>query len=345
MEKNKIAITADTHFSNYSSSKINNECGMSDVLYGIRESFKYMVDYIYREGIRTLIIAGDINHNKSVIHTHAQSILVDILEKCLERYEDLKFILLDGNHDLTVKGSNAYSSLVSLSKFPNVETVHSPRMFMDCIYLLPYSYDLINKIKCDSKDCRYMISHFGLNEAMVDSGISIRADVKLSDLRVYDEVFLGHYHAPQNVGNVTYVGSLSHLDWNDKNQTKRFLIFDLDSGKKESIESRGHKRFYEFKLTSKNYEETIKESRKLQSEGHHVYLSKVDDIVISEEDDKDLIIIDKTEKETSDRGIKSSMSLKEKVFRYMKIMDIPNNEHNNYFNIFVKAIENEEYKC
>jgi len=45
-----------------------------------------------------------------------------------------------------------------------------------------------------------LISHFGLSEGMLNSGMSIISDIGLKDLRgKYELVLLGHYHKPQEI--------------------------------------------------------------------------------------------------------------------------------------------------
>jgi DNA repair exonuclease SbcCD nuclease subunit len=193
---------------------------------------------------------------------------------------------------------------------------------------------MIQDIKSGKAD--YLFSHLGLNEGVLNSGISLVSDIGLKDLIQYKSVYLGHYHTPQKAGNVNYIGNPTHLDWNDKNQEKRFMILDTQTGMEESILTTCYKKHCEFNLTNENKEEVLKMSIQLQSEGHHIKLNRVDNTIDITELEKEFNVVDKVEKDITNRGITSGMSSSDKINRFLEIKEIPIEKRDMYRN---KALE------
>ena len=133
-----------------------------------------------------------------------------------------------GNHDLSGRGKDAVSALKSLDNEPNVMRIGKTTTIGD-LFLVPYSPDMVTDIK--NNKSKYLISHFGLSEGILNSGMSIVSDLSISDLDGrYRYVLLGHYHKPQSIKKATidlyYVGSPIQIDWGEKNEEKRFLVVD-----------------------------------------------------------------------------------------------------------------------
>ena len=162
----------------------------------------------------------------SVIYAIAQEIMLEYFQK----YNDLiVFYVIDGNHDLSGKGESVVSALRPLENIWNLHWIRfdqTKHLEDDDILFVPYSYDLPNVIK--KNKAKILISHFGLSEGMLNSGMSIISDISLKDLRnKYDLVLLGHYNKPQEIiesnFSLYYVGSPIQLDWGEKGDEKRFL--------------------------------------------------------------------------------------------------------------------------
>jgi hypothetical protein len=195
---------------------------------------------------------------------------------------------------------------------------------------------MIEDIKHGKSD--YLISHLGLNEAILNSGISLVSDIGLKDLKQYKKVYLGHYHLPQDAGNTTYIGSLTHLDGNDKNQEKRFICFDSIKGEEKSIPSRGFKQYIEIDLTKENKDKLKEIIYKLKLNGDHVKLNKMDDVDVSDIVD-DFNIVNKVEKDITNRGLNSNMTTSSKIDRYLEIKGIAEENRSKYKNIAVDIID------
>ncbi len=333
----KFAYTADIHLSKYGQDTIEQTTNLPERLHSIKTVLIQIAEYCITNNIEVIFIGGDLLHGKSIIYAIAQKIMLDFFRK----YPNITFCVIDGNHDLSGKGSEAISALISLDNEPNVKRIKQDHEMVENMLLVPYSYNMIKVIK-ESK-AEILISHFGLNEGILNSGISIIADIGLKDLiGKYKMVLLGHYHKPQEIINdsisLYYVGSPVHLDWGEKNEDKRFLVVDTETLQVESIPTTGYKKYLEYEITEENKQEIIEKARKEQGCGSYVKIVKKDKIDLGDNID-DLQIIDKTEVDITNRGISSSMSKADIFRRYAEAKEIPENEIEHYLKAASQLIE------
>lgn len=334
----KFLFTADIHLSRYAQDKVEKTSNLPERLHSIKESLYSMGDYCYDNDIGLFIIGGDLMHSKSIIYSIAQELMLDFFEQ----YEDLEFWVIDGNHDLSGKGENAISSLRSLHSVDNVEwvtRVSGPGG--EDILCVPYSYDIVNQVKQNAR--KILISHFGLNEGVLNSGISIISDLSLNDLRgKYDLVLLGHYHKPQEIIRddikLYYVGSPIQLDWGEKNDEKRFLVVDTDTLDVQSVPTTGYRKHIELDLTAESKEKVFEVAAEAKLYGHHVKIIQKEDVDLSSVD-SDFIIIDKRESDVTNRGITSSMSTEDKLRKFMEIKALPREDYKSYLKHGIEIIE------
>ena len=320
----KFIALADLHLSMYAQDKIIPESSLPERLHYLNTVLKNVSNYALENDIENIVIAGDILHNKSIIHSLAQSIFLDYIRLY---NKDLYFIIIDGNHDMSSKSGTGVSALKSLDNEPNVNMIHNPTVINN-ISFIPWNPEtMVDDIKNSKED--YLVAHFGLNEAQLSSGISIVSDVRLKDLIKFKHCILGHYHLPQSVGNVTYVGSPIQLDWGEKGEEKRFLIVDTDSNEIKSVPTIGYKKFIEYKITNENKEDIIKEARKAKENGDYVQLVKHEDIDV-DDINEEFKIVDKTERDITDRGITISMTQDERIDKYLKIKKIKEEDFERY---------------
>jgi len=317
----KSIIIADVHLSLYSQDTIIS--GISRRLHYLIQTLIQIAEYAKDNNIKYIIIAGDTLHNKSIIHSLAMAMLLDFLRN----YHELTFIIIDGNHDMSSKAGDGVSGLKALDNEPNVIMVHKA-IQKENISFVPWNPKTMKK---DIKNAKgeYLISHFGLNEAMLNSGISIVSDIGLNDLKHFKHCFVGHYHLPQETGNVTIPGSIIQLDWGEKGEEKRFIVFDSDTGQKDSVLITGYQKHIEVEINVNNLKEVLETAHKYKKEGHFVKLLKVDNVDISKFS-KDFHIVDKTVRDITNRGISTNMSTEDKLKAYLKIKEIPKEDHENY---------------
>ena len=170
----KFVIIADIHLSRYSQDKIEDETHLPERLHSIKAALYEVGNYCIENDITRIIIAGDILHGKSIIYAIAQDIMLDFFEDFNDK---LEFYVIDGNHDLSGKGSEVVSALKSLKTMKGVNWISFPETFLfeEEVLLVPYSENVAQIVK-DNK-AKILVSHFGLHEGILNPGISIVADV------------------------------------------------------------------------------------------------------------------------------------------------------------------------
>jgi len=333
-----FAFISDIHLSRYSQDKIE-DTNLPERLNSIKNSL-YEVGNYCREGkIKNIFIGGDILHGKSVIYAIAQ----DILLQFLKDFSDIAFYIIDGNHDLSGKGEDVVSALRPLENIKNVVWIPYNKILQleeDGILFVPYSYNMEKIIK--SSNSKILISHFGLSEGILNSGMSIISSLSLKDLRGrYRLALLGHYHKPQEIiepeFSLYYGGSTVQLDWGEKNDQKRFLIVDSDTLEVQSIPINCYRKHIELEITKDNVEDVKKILEEIKNKGDHLKVVLKDKIDLGELS-KEITIVDKTSSDITNRGITSSMSDVDKINKYIEIKEIPEEQRELYRQVALEII-------
>lgn len=327
----KRIITADTHLSVYGNDRLKE--GISERLYDIFAMLEVIAQYAIEHRIREIEIIGDVFNDKDIIYTKSMVLLTTYFEK----FRELDFVLLTGNHDLDNTSEDQVSILQSID-YKNVHCINKKAIW-DNITYIPYSRNVVNDV-IESKPNDILISHFGLNEGVLNSGISMISDIGLKQLKNFKLVILGHYHKPQQmtngITNLWYCGSPIQKDWGEKHDEKRFLVLDDETLEVESVPLEGYTKYIELIIEEdSNVKEIIEESKKLRDEDHHVRIRnkckrsvEIDDVQI----------IDEVEEDITNRGIDLSMSLYDKAQKYLEIKGIPEGDYKRYMDVLKQTL-------
>jgi len=340
----KLAVTADLHFSAYSQDPLIEN--VPERLYSLESAITSMIAECRARSVYDIAFAGDLCHNKSIIHTTAQNVMLDIFQSL--EYQELRFYIIDGNHDLSGKGKDSVSALKSMETISNVRWIsyqskgeavhHIDDGRVAFIPFFPGMDEYVKKTKAET-----LISHFGLNEGMLSSGISIQSSISAKHLKNYKTVILGHYHLPQAMlygkTHIYYAGSLISLDWDDKNQEKRFLILDTETHDMDSIPSEGYKKYLELNIDSDNKDAKVQEAKLLRDAGHHVKLVTSEKLELGE-DMKNINIVSNAEEDITNRGITTGMDETQKFEKYMDIKKIPVEDRGSYMATAKRIVDN-----
>ena len=305
------------------------DAGLPLKLTEIIKTFLSICEYARNKNIAKVAILGDINHTKQIASVDAFSIFKNVLES----FPELVFYIIPGNHDETAK--DGIRSAIDLLKGPSNIITLDKTTVIDNITFVPYNY--INQIN-DVKLTDVLMSHFGLSDAILSNGKSIRSRIKLSDLRRWKKVFCGHYHKPQDIENFHYAGSLIPLTRAEFDEEKRFILFNSETFETESVLTEGYRKYYEFVLDDENNVDTIMdEAKELKNLGHFVHVRNR--LYNQPIDNKDGInIIDEYEEEYQSRGISSKMSDSEQMSKYMEIKRVPEEEREEFLNVGLEII-------
>jgi len=135
-----------------------------------------------------------------------------------------------------------------------------------------------------------------------------------------------------------YVGSPIQLDWGEKDDEKRFLVVDSDNMDVQSIPIQNYKKHVQIELTPDNFDQAIEIARKAKESGDHVKVIMKEAVDLTSLKGE-FNVIDKTEQDITDRGITSSMSLEDKLKRYLEIREIAKEKQVAFITAAQKSIE------
>ena len=329
----KFLFTSDLHLKNWNDKSYTDE-GLPLKLQEILNVVEDMCEYAKENEIENIIIAGDINDTKGTVNVRSFLRLQNLLMK----YTEINFFIIPGNHDYTGKGSNDFA--VELLKGPENVHVITKKLEMKNITFLPWRSEGLKEEIRECSENRILISHFGLNEASLSNGISLRSGITTKDLKKFELVLLGHYHMPQQVENVWYAGSPIPLRRDEINEEKRFLLVSSEDDELvvESIPSKGYRQFFQFVIDEDtDIEKLKKEIEKAKEDGHHVIIkSNLKNIPTDISSIKDTQLIDEYEEEFIARGINSTMKIDEQMVKYLEIEEIKDSEE--YIKIGLEVI-------
>lgn len=231
----KIGYITDTHLGARGGSNV------------FREYFKqFYSDILFprlkEEKVTDLLHGGDFFDNRDAITANDVDFVRNFFLPLLEKNKITMHLNL-GNHDIHYKNVNEVSISSIFSDHPNVK-IYSEATELDFdgykILFVPWinssNYDDTLKTIKASK-ARTCLGHFEIE------GFKMYRDSIVSDglgqkvFKHFERVLSGHYHHSSTVGNITYLGSPYHLNWQDYPDQRGFYIFDTKSDKLEFVEN------------------------------------------------------------------------------------------------------------
>lgn len=331
----RIAI-ADVHLSAYKDDQLASS-GLPQRLHDLIGVIRTICKFARTNNIKYIDILGDLHHDKNIIFVDAQNAFKDII---LE-FKDLHFVIFSGNHDLSSTGEYQTSSISAFDGYENVSCYTEP-VVLDNITIIPYSNQIVKHIH-ESEGNDILLSHFGLSEAQLQSGLSIISDIKMSHVSKFKLVLLGHYHLPQKIENDTttlyYVGSPIHTSWNDKNQEKRFIVYDTVTLEVVSLPIRGYVQYRELNITEgTNPTEILTEATALRDSGHHVKVRNKTKEKVSDVESNVIVIEEGSDIDITQRGLSTEMTTQEQMKKYAELQNIPKDKIEKYLAIGMRCI-------
>lgn len=218
----EFVATADIHaHTYYNMGGFDKEFGSVRLRHTV-EVLNQILRYCNEHKIKTFLILGDIFHTRGFISTFVVKSLHDVLEHFNK--SNIEVVLLAGNHDQATKDYTP----TALSVFRGVaKIVEKPEVYMDCLFL-PYTSsseqieELLSKHYTD-----VVFGHLGVSGGTVgEEDYELTSELKPEVFRDCKLVLLGHYHKPQTLENIVYVGSPLHINFSDAGQTKGFVHFE-----------------------------------------------------------------------------------------------------------------------
>lgn len=251
----KILIFSDLHIHPHKRSTER----LDDCITALDWIFKTALD----QKIKNIVFLGDLFHDRQKIDVLTYQKTFEIFEKYLCN-NDLKLVLLLGNHDLWHYQKLDVSSVNPLRNLPGIKIVNKPCVEeisdgTEDFYFgfLPYTHNPIEDLKeiekewkCKNTEQKKVLGgHISVDGAVWNVKYNTVSDVTIEHdgdmvrvgpeiFKKWDKIFLGHYHAEQKLNEkVEYVGSPLQLSFGEAFQKKHILIFNTFDLSSEYIEN------------------------------------------------------------------------------------------------------------
>ena len=208
----KILLTSDWHIQ----SGIYTDIGMDYI--------SYLQEFCKENGIEDIIIAGDIFEKSAKIQNDA---FIPLFFKFKElRDQGLNVITILGNHDIFSVDND--SLVETFSVFGGVVKEYEQ------IELGGRKIDLLPYTKSESDiptDGDLLITHLSIADFQFDNKFHVNEKAGFSRklFSGYNKVFSGHFHRPQNKGNIIFMGSPYQMNFGEIGQKKGFIVLDLET--------------------------------------------------------------------------------------------------------------------
>lgn len=179
--------------------------------------------YAEENNIATIIVNGDIFHEKNLINT---SIYNEVWDLFKQYSKDFRIIFNTGNHDFLnlsrVSALYPFTSLLDVVQVPTDITLDN-----DLIRIVPFGMLAPTSLQLPGGTYEHYVlcTHEDIQGFKYSSGQEIESDTKVEAFRGWDTVFNGHIHTPQNIKNVINIGSIMIQDWGESQDSKRCIHY------------------------------------------------------------------------------------------------------------------------
>lgn len=233
---NKIAMFTDTHFG----IQKNDE---KILKYSIDYIKNIMIPHLKSNNIENVFFLGDLFDNRNLINVKVQN---DLYELFTESFKDFNLYMLIGNHDTYYSNTTDTHSIKQFKNFNHIHVIENFKTVdINSYKILMVSWltnpetleDIINNNPCDVLLGHLDIVGFYFNKyTLCEHGI----DYNIFKNKVKN-VFSGHFHQQSvkvvNDTTICYIGSPWHIDRNDTEESRGYIIYDLETSNIERIEN------------------------------------------------------------------------------------------------------------
>lgn len=215
----EFILLSDTHLG-------RNKCRNIDI--DVTEKlFDRVIEKAIERNIKYLIFAGDFFEKWEGINLKLLPTTYKIANQLSQTFEKIYFLI--GNHDIYYKNSLYPTSLMIFSQFSNIEIIDEITQVNDYT-LVPwiissqieqFKENLHNNIFTSN-----LIGHLEMNGIVINRSGTVSSYYSLNqkDFEKFDRVLSGHFHQPGIYGNIQYIGSPYHTNFNDSGKRGFYII-------------------------------------------------------------------------------------------------------------------------
>jgi len=226
---NRVAFISDIHLGVHQDSA---------TWHNIAIKFAHWLNDTLRDrGIKDVVIAGDIFHNRHEIGVNT----IHAAHKFFNILKDYNIVAITGNHDCYYKDKSDVNSISILNGYKNITVFQELRT---CIIdgktwtFCPWGVTIDKIPKSDIIVGHFEITHFRMNQHKIcEHGMKT---IQLLDKSKF--VISGHFHYREHRtypegGSILYLGSPYELDFGDRDHAKGVSILDTNTFEVELIEN------------------------------------------------------------------------------------------------------------
>jgi exonuclease SbcD len=200
----------------------------------VKSIFRQTANKAKELGLTVIYHLGDIFHSRKGQTQEMLSVFDDILDEL--HNEDIKLILIPGNHDKQDYGSWK-SFLKSYRHHPALDLIQEYGYYEYDginIHMLPFFEDEIYIKKLEELKekngwnlANVLLTHIGFSGAIMNNGIPVESTVTLNHVSEFSLVLVGHYHDPQEIaGRVKYIGAALQHDFGENESKGLTILYD-----------------------------------------------------------------------------------------------------------------------
>jgi DNA repair exonuclease SbcCD nuclease subunit len=222
----RIAIVTDLHVGWHNDSLVFHD-------YFMKFYNNIFFPTLKQEGIKTIVIGGDLWDRRKYINFH---ILNRARTELLTRLNDYETHVLIGNHDAYFKSDNSVNSVRELcseySNFRIYEETQEVKIGGLRMLFVPWlnptntapALDFIGRSTCE-----IVIGHLELAGFHYDRLTLCKHGLDKALFKKFKKVYSGHFHTQSIDGNIQYLGSPYELTHADIGDERGFHIFDTET--------------------------------------------------------------------------------------------------------------------
>lgn len=219
----EFIVFTDPHYQRNSSKSILLKNGRTSWLDTQINLTHRIFKYARENGINTIIVNGDIFHEKNLINTPIYNEVWDLYK---QYSGDFKIFFNTGNHDFLnlsrVSALYPFTSLLDVVQVPTNITLGN-----DLVRIVPFGMLSSTSLQLPEGTYEHCIlcTHEDIQGFKYSSGQNIETSTQIESFKGWDTVFNGHIHTPQNIKNVVNIGSMMIQDWGESRDSKRFIHY------------------------------------------------------------------------------------------------------------------------
>ena len=224
----KLLLIGDLHFGEKGNSRKHNQQTL-DLIDWCIENYRGHVDAVIQE--------GDYFHDRTKVQLETLEAGILGAKKLSTAFGKENVYVLAGNHDIFYLNRLDTTSLRAIE--PYATLIAEPTVLEDDkTVLTPWIVDEDHwKDVCDAAEqYEYVIGHFELNGFDMGGGYVMEHGYSPKALKQYTRVISGHYHSPQQKGNVTYTGIPFPVTMSEANKEMGVWLFDTEANTLEMVQ-------------------------------------------------------------------------------------------------------------